>query len=174
MANASASLGMEAVGDSGAAVIYLPVKGTTSIYKGTIVSQNSSGYVLPFSASGASYAIGVAQADVDNSAGADAAKKVAVEVRRIYAFANGTAGDAFAETSLIGAPVYATDDHTVADNSSNATRKCIGSFQGFESDGKVRVLIDPAFGFIVNALATLTDTPASADALRDNLVSQML
>ena len=36
------------------------------------------------------------------------------------------------------------------------------------------MLIDPAFGFIVNALATLTDTPASADALRDNLVSQML
>lgn len=173
MSNATASLGMEAAGDSGAAVIYLPVKGSTSIYKGTIVSQNSSGYVLPYSASGASYAVGVAQHDADN-AGADGAKKVAVEIRRVYAFANGTAGDAFAETSLIGAPVYASDDHTVADNSNSAARKCIGSFQGFESDGKVRVLIDPAFGFLVNAIATLTDTPATADALRDNLVSQML
>jgi hypothetical protein len=174
MANATASLTMEAAADTGASVIYVPVKGSTSIYKGTIVSQNSSGYVLPYSASGASYAIGVAQHDADNSAGSDGGKKVAVEVRRIYCFANGAGGDAFAETSLIGAPVYASDDHTVADNSNSAARKCIGSFQGFESDGKVRVLIDPAFGFIVNALATLTDTPASADALRDNIVAQML
>lgn len=174
MSNATASLGMEAAADTGASVVYLPVKGTTSVYKGTIVSQNSSGYVLPYSASGASYAIGVAQHDADNASGSDGALKVAVEVRRIYVFTNGTAGDAFAETSLIGAPAYASDDHTVADNSNSAARKCIGSFQGLEADGKVRVLIDPAFGFLVNAIATLTDTPASADALRDNLVSQML
>jgi len=174
MSNATASLGMEAAGDSGASVIYLSVKGSTAVYKGTIVCQNGSGYVLPYSASGASYAVGVAQHDADNSSGSDGAKKVAVEVRRIYVFANGTAGDAFAETSQVGVPVYGTDDHTVADNSNSAARKVLGQFQGFESDGKVRVLIDPAFNFIVNALATLTDTPASADALRDNIVAQML
>jgi hypothetical protein len=154
-------------------VVYLPVKGSTHIYKGTLVSQNSSGYVLPYSASGADIAIGVAQHEIDNT-GSDGDKKVAVELHRVYVFSNGAGGDAFAETSLIGQPVYATDDHTVADNSSSATRKCIGFFMGFEADSKVRVLIDPKLAYIVNALATLTDTPASADALRDNIVAKML
>ncbi len=173
MANASSNLCFEAAGDSGAGVIYLPVKGTTHIYKGTLISQNSSGYALPYSASGAGIVVGVAQHEIDNT-GSDGDKKVAVELHRVYVFANGAGGDAFAETSLIGAPVYATDDHTVADNSSTATRKCVGFFMGFESDSKVRVLIDPRLAYLVNALANLTDTPASADALRDNIVASML
>ncbi len=39
-----------------------------------------------------------------------------------------------------------------------------------ESDGYVRVFVDPALAAIVNALQILTDTPATADALRDNIV----
>jgi hypothetical protein len=72
---------------------------------------------------------------------------------------------------LIGAVVFGTDDHTVADNSATATRKAVGFFMGMESDGKVRVYINPCLAAIVNALQTLTDTPASADALRDNIVA---
>lgn len=173
MANATDNLIPETAGDSGPAVVNLPVKGTTHIYKGTLVSQHSGGYYVPYSASGGGIAVGVALHEQNNT-GSDGDKRVAVETRRIYCFANGTAGDAFSDISVFGAPVYASDDHTVADNSNSAARKCIGSFQGFETDGKVRVLVDPAFAFIVNALATLTDTPASADALRDNIVAQML
>ncbi len=61
MSNATANLICEAAGDSGVAVIYVPVKGSTHIYKGTLLSQHSGGYALPYSASGAGVAIGVAQ-----------------------------------------------------------------------------------------------------------------
>jgi ActR/RegA family two-component response regulator len=103
--------------------------------------------------------------------------RVRVETKRGFAFTNGTAGEAFSETSKYGCPVYATDDHTVADNSSSATRKCVGYFLGMESDGKVRVFVDAGYAYLVdalNALQLLTDTPASADALRDNIVASML
>jgi hypothetical protein len=173
MANATDNLIPETAGDTGPMVLNLPVKGTTHIYKGTLVAQNASGYALPYSASGALVAIGVAQHEQNNT-GSDGDKRVAVESHRIYVFANGAGGDAFADTSPIGAPAYATDDHTVADNSSSATRKCVGFFMGFEADGKVRVLINPSLAYLINALATLTDTPASADALRDNIVASML
>ncbi len=89
----------------------------------------------------------------------------------MFAFANGAGGDAFSEASLIGSLVYGTDDHPVADNSATLTRKAVGFFMGMESDGKVRVFVDPCMAAIVNALQTLTDTPASADALRDNIVA---
>ena len=45
---------------------------------------------------------------------------------------------------------------------------------GFESDGKVRVLVHPGVAFLVqilNGLQTLTNSPASADALRDEIVA---
>jgi hypothetical protein len=173
MANATDNLIPVTAGDSGAMVVYLPVKGSTHIYKGTLISQNSSGYALPYSASGADIAIGVAQHEQNNT-GSDGDKRVAVELHRVYCFDNGAGGDAFSDVSLIGQPVYASDDHTVADNSNSAARKCIGFYMGFNADGKVRVLIDPSLAYLVNALATLTDTPASADALRDNIVAKML
>jgi hypothetical protein len=40
-----------------------------------------------------------------------------------------------------------------------------------ESDGYVRVYVDPALAAIVNVLQTLTDSPATGDALRDNIVA---
>lgn len=177
MSNATANLtSIESMG-SGPFVMDLPVKGSTTIYKGTLVAQHSGGYFVPGTTSGAGAAIGVAQAKADNSGSAtDGAVRVLVETKRAYAIPNATAGDAFSDTSTIGQPVYMTDDHTAADNSSTATRKCIGYFLGFESDGKVRVFLDPGYAKLVdamNSLVLLTDTPASADALRDNIVASV-
>src|SRR5262245_48494359 len=118
MANATDNLIAEAAGDTGPMVVNLPVKGSTHIYKGTLISQHSGGYYVPYSTSGGSVAVGVALHEQNNT-GSDGDKRVAVESHRIYVFANGTAGDAFSDTSPLGAPVYATDDHTVADNSSS-------------------------------------------------------
>jgi hypothetical protein len=89
----------------------------------------------------------------------------------MFAFTNGTGGDAFSEASLIGALVYGTDDTTVADNSNSLARQPVGFFMGMESDGKVRVFIDPCLAEVVRKLTTLTDTPGTADALRDNIVA---
>jgi hypothetical protein len=40
-----------------------------------------------------------------------------------------------------------------------------------EDDGRVRVYVDPVAARIVDILKTLTDAPATADALRDNIVA---
>ena len=174
MANSTVNLVTETLSD-GPFVFDVPVKGSTHIYKGTLISQHSGGYYVPGTTSGGGAAIGVAQHEVNNT-GSDGDKRVRVETKRAYAFVNGTAGDAFSDLSVLGAPVYMSDDHTVADNSSTATRKCIGYFLGFEGDGKVRVFLDPGYAYLVsalNALQLLTDAPATADALRDNIVTAM-
>lgn len=174
MANATANLRLDSMGD-GPFIFDVPVKGSTHIYKGTIIAQHSGGYFVPLTTAGAGAAVGVAEHEVDNS-GSDGDKRVRVECNRMYAFKNGTSGDAFSDTSKIGAPAYATDDNTVADNSNSGANPCVGVFMGFESDGKVRVFLSPGFAFLVNALnaslRALTDSPATADALRDDIVAK--
>ena len=176
MANATSNLLTDSMG-SGPFVFDLPIKGSTHIYKGTLISQHSGGYVVPTTTSGGGPVIGVAQHEQDASGSAtDGAKRVRVETCRMYAFTNGATTDAFSDLSVIGKPAYALDDHTVADNSATATLKCVGKFMGFESDGKVRVFVDPGYNRLVdalNSLALLTDTPATADELRDNIVASI-
>lgn len=174
MSNANAPLVTDSLG--GPPFTYeLPVDGGSKVYKGTLVTQlTATGQVVPYSTASAGVCVGVAQASVDNSAGSDSDKWVRVETMRGYAFTNGTAGDAFADATLIGSIVYGTDDHTVAKTSSSQTRKAVGFFLGMDADGLVRVFVDPTRAKLADALAsltTLTDSPATADALRDNIVS---
>lgn len=171
MANTTVPLVTETGGD-GPFTFDLPVDGGTAIYKGSLVSQlTGTGAVVPYSTASTGVCIGVAQMSADNSSGSDGDKRVRVETRRAYVLTNGAGGDAFSEASLIGALVYGSDDHTVADNSNSGARKAVGFFLGMEADGKVRVFIDPMLAKIVDVLQTLTDTPATADALRDNIVA---
>jgi hypothetical protein len=173
MANATSNLITTSVGGPGPYTFDLPVDGGSHIYKGTLVCQlTGTGAVVPYSTASSGVCIGVAQNEVDNSGGSDGDKRVLVESKRMYALANGAGGDAFSEASLIGALVYGSDDHTVADNSNSVARKAVGFFMGMESDGKVRVLVDPCLASIVDALQTLTDAPATVDALRDDIVGQ--
>lgn len=171
MANSTTNLIREPVG-SGGRIFDLPVAASTHLYDGTLACQlTATGGVVPFSTASSGWCCGVIQHEADNSAGALGDKRVRVEICRIFRFANGAGGDAFADTDFIGIPVYGTDDHTVAKTSSTGTRKPVGFFEGFEPDGKVRVLIDPVLARLYSALASLTDSPATADALRDNLVA---
>lgn len=173
MSNATGNLVTETMG-AGPFVFDVPIKASTHIYKGTLISQHSGGYFVPATTSGGGAIVGVAQHEQDNSSGSNGDKRVRVETCRMYAFTNGTSGDAFSDTSKVGAPAYATDDHTVADNSNSGANPCVGVFMGFEADGKVRVLVHPGIAFLVgalNALRALTDSPATADALRDEIVS---
>lgn len=176
MSNATGTVTTTEAMGSGPFIFDVPVKGSTHIYKMGLVAQHSGGYYVPLTASGGGACAGVAQFESDNSSGSDGAKRVRIETERMYAMTNGTSSDAFSDTSVIGAPVYATDDHTAADNSSSATRHCIGAFMGFESDGRVRVFISARYSYLVdtlNQLQLLTDSPANADALRDNIVASL-
>lgn len=145
MANATSMVATETVGGPGPFVFHLPMAAATKIPEGVLVSQLiATGVAVAYSTALSSYVVGVSTAESDNSAGAAGDKRVQVETRRMFLFANGAGGDAFSEASLIGAPVYGTDDHTVADNDNGGARKCVGFFYGMEANGKVRVYVDPA------------------------------
>lgn len=189
MANLTAALGRKPYG-MGGRDIALPVDGGTAIYEGSLVSQlTATGMLVPTSTSGAGSAIGVATHDQDNASGSDGDVRVVVETDRIFIFANGTSTDACSEATLVGTPVYAYDDHTVYDNDASGTLAVAGLFMGMEPDGTVRVyvsshrmaaaatitaLTDSSAGTANNTIQALpdpTDTPATADALRDDLVA---
>lgn len=173
MANYTEDAILDTIGGPGPFTFDLPVDAGSKVFKGSLCTQlTATGMVVPYSTAAAGVCVGMAQHAADNSASgaADGDKRVRIETKRVFALDNGAGGDAFSEASLIGALVYGSDDHTVADNSNSLARKAVGFFMGMETDGKVRVLVDPCLAAIVNALQTLTDTPATADALRDNIV----
>lgn len=174
MANYTSDAIIDTIGGPGPFCFDLPVDAGSKVFAGSLCTQlTATGCIVPYSTASAGVVVGVAQHAADNSAAgaADGDKRVRIETKRCYAFSNGAGGDAFSEASLIGSLVYGTDDHTVADNSNSLARKAVGFFMGMESDGKVRVYVDPCLAKIVDALQGLTDTPATADALRDEIVA---
>lgn len=168
MSNVTANQLKNTIGPAGTQ-FDLPIKASTHIYEGILCSQlTSGGMLVPYSTASSGVCVGVSQFEADNTAGSDGDLRMVVESRRMYAFLNdGT--HTFAESSLIGAVAYGTNDVTVS--TSSADGKPVGFFYGMESDGKVRVFIDPPLASIVAALQGLTDSPATADALRDNIVA---
>jgi hypothetical protein len=174
MANYTEDAIIDTIGGPGPFTFDLPVDAASKVFKGSLCTQlTATGCIVPYSTAAAGVVVGVAQHAADNSAAgaADGDKRVRVETKRVFALDNGAGGDAFSEASLIGSIVYGTDDHTVADNSNSLARKAVGFFMGMESDGKVRVLVDPCLAKIVDVLQTLTDAPATADALRETIVA---
>lgn len=170
MTNAADNLEIDALGSGGVCAFDLPVDGGSHLRQGTLVSQlTATGALVPYSTASSGVCVGVVQHEADNTDGSDGDVRAKVESRRMYAFAN-DGSDSFSEASLIGSVAYGSDDHTVADASTGG-RKPVGFFYGMEDDGQVRVFVDPAMASIVLALQSLTDTPASADALRDNIVA---
>jgi hypothetical protein len=55
------------------------VAATKIIYKGALVAKNATGYIVPAADTAGLVVVGVAMAYVDNSAGADGAKKVNIQ-----------------------------------------------------------------------------------------------
>lgn len=172
MANSTTNILRSPIGQEGR-IFDLPVAAAAHIYESTLVAQlTATGGVVAYSTASSGWCVGVAQHEQDNSAGLIGDKRVRVETCREFAFANGAAGDAFADTDKIGAPVYGTDDHTAAKTSGSGARQPVGFFMGFDVDGRVRVLIDPVMARLYASMSGLTDSPATADNLRDNIVAQ--
>lgn len=104
------------------------VAASTKIYAGSLVCVNASGYAVPGSVATTLKVVGRAEEQVDNSAGADAAKTITVR-RGTFKYAN--AGDvtiAHLETNI-----YINDDQTV---SSVSTGKSVaGKCVAVDADG---------------------------------------
>ncbi len=98
-----------------------PVKGSTKIYKGQIVSVDS-GYLLRSSDSLGILFVGVAAEEVDNSSGSSGDKMCKVYRKGIFRF---TSFDAVGQARL-GEQFYAADDNQVESVSADAHLTLVG------------------------------------------------
>ncbi len=111
-----------------------PVKAATRIYGGSIVAiDTANGFATKGAASTTLKSVGIAQANADNTLGADGA--IEVKARRgLFRLANSAAGDLIARAD-IGADCYIVDDQTVAKTSGGATRSVAGKIRDVDSVG---------------------------------------
>lgn len=110
-----------------------PVAAATRIFAGSLVCLNAAGNAVPGSTATTLKARGVAQEQVDNSAGA--AGDLRIEIRRgVFPFANSAAADEITRAD-IGASAYIVDDQTVAKTDGTSTRSVAGTIRDVDSDG---------------------------------------
>jgi hypothetical protein len=88
----------------------IPVKASTTIYKGGLVAVDATGYAIPGADTAALVIMGVADsAGNDNSSGASGAINVQVEFGKVVRFVASAATQAW-----VGQPALVVDDQTVA------------------------------------------------------------
>lgn len=108
------------------------VAASTTIYAGSLVCRNASGYAVPGSTATTLVALGMAMERVDNSAGAAGAKSVSVS-KGVFRFGN-LAAD-LVTIADIGTTCYVVDDQTVAKTNGTNTRSAAGTVFDVDSDG---------------------------------------
>ncbi len=108
-----------------------PVAAAKKIYAGSLVVLNATGYAEPGSTATTLTASGRAEAQVDNSSGADGALTITVR-RGVFRFSNH--GDAVTRTE-IGKSCYIVDDQTVAKTSGTSTRSVAGKVIDLDGSG---------------------------------------
>lgn len=108
----------------------LPVAASTTIYSGTIVCLNQSGYAVPLTADPTLHVVGVAVVGADNSAGAAGAINVPVQ-RGAFVLNNSSSTSAITDAD-IGRVCYGADDNTVARITAIGTLPPVGIVLGLE------------------------------------------
>lgn len=158
MSNSNSPIALGGVGQEGRR-FHTPVKTGQAIFYGTMVAQqDADGLLVPATSAGSGRVIGLA---VQTIAAAVAGERCLVETDRTYLRDNGAGGNAFSEASPIGAPAYASDDHTVQNNSAVNTLPFAGFFQGMEANGKVRLAISSNDYAGIDEVETAGDIVAS-------------
>lgn len=112
-------------------VFDFPVKGSTTVYQGSLVALNA-GYAAPGAAATGRVAVGRAEETVAN-AGSDGVVSVRVK-RGVFRFANSSAGDAITQAEA-GATCYIVDDQTVAKTDGTGTRSAAGKIVAVDALG---------------------------------------
>lgn len=111
----------------------VPVATNVKIYAGSIVMKNATGYATKGATATGQIALGRAEAQVDNTGGADGAKRIDVRPG-VYQFANSSAGDLITIAN-VGATCYIVDDQTVALTNGGNTRSAAGVIIDVDTDG---------------------------------------
>ena len=114
----------------GVEIEYL-VAGNAKIYAGSLVCVNSSGYAVPAADTAGLKFGGVALEQVDNTGGANGAKKV--RLRRVGAFQFEASS---ITQAMVGDAMYVVDDHTFDDAAGPTNDLRIGVLVKYESSTK--------------------------------------
>ncbi len=111
--------------------IEFPVAANTKIYSGSLVSASSGGYAVPAADTAGHRFLGVALEQVDNTGGANGAKKIRVRRSGVFEF------DALSITqAMVGTAMYIVDDHTFDDYSGPVNDIRCGILVKYVSDTK--------------------------------------
>jgi hypothetical protein len=116
-----------------------PVAAATQIYKGALVALNSSGNLVPGSASTTLTAVGTALENINNSAGLSGALRCEVSTAPA-GFVTATGGGDDIAGDDIGAACFIVDDQTVALTDGTGTRSPAGTVFDIGDSGEVFVL----------------------------------
>lgn len=122
-------------------LINKPVKGTATIYAGTMFSLlTADGMAVPAGTANSGPVVGVAEATVAGG-GTDGLNRV--EGRRgCFKFTNSAGGDEITHAH-IGLACYAEDDQTVALTDDTGSRQLAGAIADVDDDGDVWVQVMP-------------------------------
>jgi stage V sporulation protein SpoVS len=113
-------------------LIPVPVATATTIYAGSLVAANATGFAVPGAVATTLTYLGRAEEQVVN-AGANGAKTVLVRRKQAFKWLNHGA-DLVVQADL-GKTCYIVDDQTVAKTTGGATRSAAGRVIGIDSDG---------------------------------------
>ena len=114
----------------------IPVAATTTIYKGSMVAIDGSGYLVPASDTAGLVVVGVADEKVDNSAGANGDLNCRVLTGGTFKFAASSITQA-----MLGDMMYAVDDQTFDNTSANLI--AVGILVKYESTTEGWILMSP-------------------------------
>lgn len=146
----------------------LTIAASTLIYQGAVVAVNTSGYVVPGSATNTLKVIGWSRGRVDNSAGSAGALPVPI-CRKPIRLVNSASTDAITNAD-VGELCYLVDDQTVARTSGGGDRPVAGRVRHVHATAGVLVEFDVSDA---GSLPVLTATVGHAD-LTDNDTSQAI
>ena len=110
-----------------------PVKAATKIFAGSLVCLDASGWAVPGAAATTLIARGRAEAQADNTAGANGAINVTVR-RGTFRWKNSASGDLITRAE-IGDDCYVVDDETVAKTNGSSTRSVAGKIVDVDAQG---------------------------------------
>lgn len=129
---------------SGATSLVLPVKGSTTIFQGSIVAIDGDGLAIPGKKAAGLKAVGRAEETVENS-GSDGGAVVRVK-RGVFVFDNtATAANKLTAADVLG-PCYMEDDHTVTKLATGAS--VAGLVVRVDDEG---VAVEMGFGYAAPA-----------------------
>ncbi|MXR36714.1 hypothetical protein [Craterilacuibacter sinensis] len=114
-------------------LIVAPVAASVKILAGTLVAANAAGFATPGATSTTLAYLGMADANIDNSAGADGALTVPIRRGKALKWAN-DGGDPVTQASL-GRPCFIVDNQTVAKTNGTNTRSQAGIVVALDADG---------------------------------------